>query len=249
MKQFCREIGTTPKILRTDFDHKIMGKDIQNFIYENDGTIESAPPHLQSQNGLCERNWRSILLMVRNWIASAMVPSSFWWHAVKRATKVSNYISFEVDNKLTTPHGLVYGKKVDMRNLFPLFAVAYIYCKTNDNQQSYSIQSTKAILIGRSTITNTLQFYHPPTKSTIDTAMYKLDEDLIAGPVFGLPFDGGLHFNTYCSSNIRTRPPTYSPDSTVYYKTPDCYKPATVITIPMLDDSIYTIQCADGSML
>ena len=44
IKQFCQDIGTVPTILRTDFDHKIMGKEVQNFIKENDGTVESVPP-------------------------------------------------------------------------------------------------------------------------------------------------------------------------------------------------------------
>ena len=205
--------------------------------------------HLQSQNGLCERNWKTILQMARNWISSAMLPSSFWWHALKRATEVSNYIPLKINNTLNTPHGLVCGTKADMRNLFPLFSVAYIDYQNKNNQNSFATQTTKAILIGRSDLTNTLQFYHPPTKSIIDTAMYKIDESLIAGPAFALPFDGGIHFNTYCDSNIRLRPPTYPPDTTVFIAENNQYIPARVITIPMLDDTIYTVQKPDGSLL
>ena len=47
-------MGTTPKYLRTDFDHKLIGRHIQQFIEEHDGIIESAPPNLQNQNGVCE---------------------------------------------------------------------------------------------------------------------------------------------------------------------------------------------------
>ena len=94
-----------------------------------------------------------------------------------------------------------------------------------------------------------LQFYHPPTKSVIDTAMYKLDESLIAGPPFGLPFDGGIHFHTYCASNNRIRPPTYAPEATVFFRKNNRYEQGTAITIPMMDDIIYTIQCSDGTML
>jgi len=132
------------KLIRTDFDHKIIGQQIRQYIQDNGGHIESAPPHVQSQNGLCQRSWRTLLKMSRNWLVSSLLPSSFWYHALKRATEVSNYLLIKISNKLSTPHQLAYGVKADMKNLFPMFAVSYIGYK---NQKLFANQTTRAIAI------------------------------------------------------------------------------------------------------
>jgi len=245
IKSFCADINRTPKLIRTDFDHKIIGKSIQNYIREKGGRIESAPPHLQSQNGLCERNWRSLLKMARNWLTSSLLPSKFWWHALKRATEVSNYVPLRINGRLTTPHQEVFHQKVDMRNIIPMFTVSYIDYK---DQKTFNIQTTKAILIGKSNKSNILEFFHPPTNSIISSTMYKLDESLVAGPTFNLPYDGGFHFNKYCESNVKIRPPTYTPESYVYIKHNERYIKCKVITVPMIENDIYTLQLPNGTM-
>jgi len=114
LKQFIKDIRTYPKILRTYFDSKLIGNKIKNLFIDQKTQIESAIPDEQNQNGLCERNWRTILQMSRSWLASSLLPSEFWWFAIKRATEVSNYIPLKLDGiLLTSPHELVYKKKVD----------------------------------------------------------------------------------------------------------------------------------------
>jgi len=247
IKQLCTDLGRTPNLIRTDFDHKIMGSEIRQYIHEHQGHIESAPPHLQNQNGLCERNWRELLKMARNWLISSLLPSKFWYHALKRATEISNYLPIKINDRITTPHELVYRKKVDMRNLFPMFCVSYVDYK---NQKSFATQTTKAIVIGRSQTSNILEFYHPSTKSIISSALYRFDESITAGPAFGLEYDGGFHFNKYCESNIHIRPPTYQSNEQIFIhnKLNNTYTEVKVITIPTIGSDIYTIQYANGNI-
>ena len=245
IKSFIKDIGTQISILRTDFDAKLIGKQVQDFFLDCKTRLETASPDEQNQNGLCERNWRSILRMARSWLTSALLPSEFWWYAIKRAVEVSNYVPIKIDNKLTTPHEQVYHQKVDLRNLFPLFAVAYPRYK---HKSSLDTQSCRAILVGRSNHTHSLEFYHPTTKRIITTSTYQLDETLIAGPVFNLPYDGGLYFNKYTEYNDITRPPQFTPETTVYIKQQNDYILAEIISIPKLQDSIYTVQYEDGSI-
>ena len=243
LKHFFKDIGCTPKVLRTDFDSKLMGFTIQNFLQNT--ILESSPPHEQHKNGLCEGNWRSIIRMARSWLSSQLLPSEFWWYAIKRATEVSNYIPIKVDNRLTTPHELLYGQKVDLRNIFPIFSVAYPRYITGN---STDIQTCKAILVGRSDKTHTFEFYHPRTKNIITTSKFKLDETLPTGPSFGLPYDGGLFFNRYCETNDHLRPPTFSPETTVFIKSKQNIIQADIISIPKTDDNLYTVQYPDGSI-
>ena len=65
--------------------------------------------------------------MARNWLASAELPSSYWFYAVKRAAEVCNYFPYKLeDDSYTTPFELVHGSKPDLRNLFKLFALVAV---------------------------------------------------------------------------------------------------------------------------
>jgi len=245
IQQFAVDIQRFPKCIRTDFDYKLMGTKIATYAATNHCKIESAPPEHQSQNGVCERNWRTLLKMARSWLASSLLPNKFWFFALKRAAEVSNYLPLKVDNKLTTPHELAYNTKPDLRNIFPLFSVAYI---TQTDDHSYNSQTIRTILVGRSDKSNILQFYHPQTKKTISSARCTLDEALVAGPTFGLPYEGGLYVNKYCDSTNINKAPTYKLKQKVKVNIKNHHYNAYVIAIPAFDDTIYTLQLEDGSI-
>ena len=245
IQQFAVDIQCFPKCIRTDFDYKLMGSKIATYAATNHCKIESAPPEHQSQNGVCERNWRTLLKMARSWLASSLLPNKFWYFALKRAAEVSNYLPMKVDNKLTTPHELAYNVKPDLRNIFPLFSVAYV---TQTDDHSYNNQTIRTILVGRSDKSNILQFYHPQTKKTISSARCTLDEALVAGPTFGLPYEGGLYVNKYCESTNINKAPTYKPQQKVKVNIKNKSYNAYVIAIPAFDDTIYTLQLEDGSI-
>ena len=154
----------------SDCDKKIFSEKITNWLSQNDSSIFSAPEGKQRQNRLCERFWKTVLRMARGWTSSALLPPPFWWWAFKRAVEVSNYIPLKVNNKLTTPHELVYHTKPDLRNLLPMFSVCYLRRYENqDDEKLKNIEnhSIAVILVGRSKISNSPLFYHPHTKKLI----------------------------------------------------------------------------------
>ena len=85
IQTFLRDIGTKPKIIRTDFDKKLIGSNARAILDEANVRIEGAPPKRQHQNGLLERAWQSVVIMARNWLKSALLPSKYWYFALKRA--------------------------------------------------------------------------------------------------------------------------------------------------------------------
>ena len=139
--------------------------------------------------------------MARSWLTTSLLPSNFWFHAVKRAVEVSNYLPVTLKGQTTTPFEFVYHHKPDIRVQISLIGIAYIdhLHPGNTNTTSYSTQTLlQVILTGRSDKTNALEFYRPPTKQIYTSAEYRLDTNLAAGPIFNLHFDGcDLFFNTY----------------------------------------------------
>jgi hypothetical protein len=65
--------------------------------------------------------------MARNWLASAEVPTSFWFYAVKRAAEVCNYFPIILEcGTWTTPFELAHSAKLDLHVLSKLFSVAAV---------------------------------------------------------------------------------------------------------------------------
>lgn len=84
--------------------------------------MEAAPPKRQHQNGLVERKWQSILTMARNWLTAELLPTKYWFFALKRAVEIMNILPTKHEGGIvSTPFEYVHNKKVDYRQLFPIF--------------------------------------------------------------------------------------------------------------------------------
>ena len=94
--------------------------------------------------------------MTRNLLTSSLLPSNYWWLAMKRAVEVSNMLpTFHMKRaNPTTPHELFYGEKPDLRTPVPMFSVAYI---TQPNLSKYHSNAIKCICVGRCSTSNGLK--------------------------------------------------------------------------------------------
>jgi dUTPase len=66
IQQFVLDCGVPPKLIRTDFDHKIMGGPVANFLRCQNIPIQASPPYRQHQNGLVESHWQTVVSMARS---------------------------------------------------------------------------------------------------------------------------------------------------------------------------------------
>ena len=153
---------------------------MQSFMNDKRSIISSVPAGKQRANGICERSWRSLLRMARSWLLSNLMPTKLWFHALKRAAEVSNYLPIKIDNCLTSPFELVYKTKPDLRNLFPLFSVGYIRRSRDATTNRLTFHSTllRCICIGRDDTSKQLEFFHPPSRQLIYSDVYVLDKHL-----------------------------------------------------------------------
>jgi len=76
MNLFIKDIGITPKLMLVDCDFKLIGGQIADIlkipdqptkIESNDTVLSGAPDQRQSQNGIVERVWQTLITMARNW--------------------------------------------------------------------------------------------------------------------------------------------------------------------------------------
>lgn len=180
----------------------------------------------------------------KNWKYRNLLPTNFWWFAFERATEVSNYVPLKVNNIITTPHELAYKVKPNARNLFPMSAIGYIRrCRDAEtDREIFHSQSLCAIAVGRWNKSSQLLFYHPPTKQTLSSDDFILDESLCSGSAFGLKYDCGLYVEKYYNKVETFSPPTYPPSLIFFIKHKNSCIKWKVITIPDRDITLYTLQ-------
>ena len=157
------------------------------------------------------------MTLARAWLASHLLPTKFWYFAVKQAVQVCNYTPIKVKTKWTTAFEQMYQQKPDYRNLMPLFSVAYVKRQrdgTTHRTKAMS-QTLRCICVGNDPKSDGLLFYSPNFKSLIGSADYTLDPIPPSGPTCGIPYDGGVQFDLQCDGDTINRPPAYQLHDTV----------------------------------
>jgi hypothetical protein len=221
VEKFLLVCGPKPEIIRTDFDAKLIRGKVKEIFTQAGIKVEASPPYRQHQNGVVERHWQTIIAMTRNWLTSAHLPSKYWYFAVKRACEILNIMPIKIGGKITTPFEEMYGEKVDYRNLFPMFSLAYIKQMRAEghNKSKWKSQTLKCIAVGKCNDSDSLLFYHPPSKQTLSCANgYTFDTFSPANQHFNEQFDANFTFNTQSDIDTIHRPPAHDTNKTVYYK-------------------------------
>ena len=253
LQKFVNDVQVKPKLIRTDFDKRLMGGAARQYLDEQKIRVEAAPPKRQHQNGLVERRWQSILTMARNWLRNELLPSKFWFFAIKRGCEIMNILPTKhEEGKISTPYENVHNTKVDYRQLFPIFKKAYIKTETaqdGGHKNSYTTQTIKVICVGTCPDSDSLLFYHPTTKRVISAAdAYKFDPTLPSGPQFNLKYDSDFYLTRKSQMPIH-QAPTHELGTTCFVLQNNKYTPATILNIPLDEDNEqYTIQLENGDI-
>ncbi len=255
VQQLIIDCNNKIKMIRTDFDKKLIAGTTRRLLRDKEIQVQASPPYRQHQNGLVERNWQTIVDMARNWLRSAMLPTKYWYFAVKRACEVTNLLPVKDRNdKITTPYEMLFKKKVDYRVLFPMFSTAYIRYMNLDADmykdatinKKWASDSLKCIVVGTCATSDGLLFYHPPSKKTFSCADgYKFDTFAPAGIQFNERYDGTFTFALKSDTATSHIAPTHEKNATVYYhdKETNIYIPSKIITCPIdEEEEFYAIQ-------
>ena len=162
-------------------------------------------------------------------------------------------LPLKINNKLITTFELVYHSKPDLRNLFPLFSVAYVRRSRDSSTNCLTVHSTsiRCICIGRDDVANQLEFYHPPTRQLLYSNDFTLDKNLCSGPVFNLDYDGGLYLNKYTDFEDEDNISPFPPNHPMFVQTsssPDVYTPCKILRIPEKFGDYYTVAYDNGDI-
>ena len=125
-----------------------------------------------------------------------------------------------------------------------------IQIDSNTKRGNFSSLTLRVIAIGKSSKANCLEFYHPPSQQTFHCAVYCLDPILAAGPLFNLPYDGGIFFNTYHNNADLHIKPTFKLHQTVFIpqlNDKNKYISCKILGIPPPSSDLYSVQRYDNN--
>ena len=251
METFFAHIGCVPKRLVSDFDTKLIGGQAREYLNSLLIHVNAAPSNRQDKNGLAERHWQTMVSMARNWLASAELPSSFWFYAVRHAAEVCNYFPMKLeDGSFITPFQLVHHQKPDLRVLFKLFSLAAVRRERvgDVNLGKFDSQSVPMIAVGKCTTSNGLLFYNPKNNTFVSSIDYKLQFNETSGARFGYRYQPGT-FIYRLDESTSIFAPKFPIDSQVLIHTHSPPHVAKVIGIPTYQHpDIYTVVYPDGSI-
>jgi hypothetical protein len=215
--------------------------------------INAAPSSRQDRNRLVERHWQTMLAMACNWLASAELPGTFWYYAIRRVAEVCMYFPYRLeDGSFTTPFELelVHKVKPDLRVLFPMFGLAAVrWERVGDSQlNEFDSQSIYMIALGRCQQSNGLQFYNPSNRTFVSSIDYKFQMHSTIGVHFGYKYQPGIFFYRLDESTTIFKP-QFQLDSEVFIHTHSPPHRAKVVGLPSYDrPDVYTVLFPDGSL-
>ena len=132
-----------------------------------------------------------------------------------------------------------------------MLSVAYIkQTRTEGMQKSkWKGQTLKCILVGSCGDSDSLLFYHPPSKQTLSCSNgYTIDSFSPAGSHFNEDFDANFIFNTQSDLDTIHRPPAHDKNKIVYYQNDhQQFIKCKVVEHPYDEIEPYTLQEIDTS--
>jgi hypothetical protein len=110
------------------------------------------------QNGVAERNNRSIVEAAGAMLEEKSMPKSYWAEAVRTAVYIQNRIGDKV-----SPYEQYFGTKPNLRHLRVFGSIAYVHIP-KEKRKKLDTKAEKCILVGYSDEQKGYKCYNPQTK-------------------------------------------------------------------------------------
>ncbi|KAK2985060.1 hypothetical protein RJ640_022938 [Escallonia rubra] len=157
-----KQSGYQIKAMRSDRGGEFISKEFKAVCVENYIRRQLTIPYSPQQNGVVERNNRSIVNMTRSMLKSKNLPKEFWAEAVDCAVYLSNRSpTRSVWNQ--TPQEAWSGYKPSVSHLKVFGSIAYVHVP-DQQRKKLDDKSEKFISISYSQQSKGYEFYNPVEK-------------------------------------------------------------------------------------
>jgi hypothetical protein len=147
-----------------------------------DVRIETTTPYTPEQNGVAERQNRTLTTLARSLLGSAKLPKYLWGEAIATACYLRNRTPRKGEEK--TPEELFTGTKPSGRHLRVFGCLAYILIPREQRDSKLDNTAYTGIFIGYSPSTKQYRVFDPRTKAIKLATSVRFDEGKRGGEVF-----------------------------------------------------------------
>lgn len=168
-----KESGKRIKCLRTDQGGEFTSSEFNKYCEEFGIKRQLSTPQTPQQNGLAERNNRTVVEATRTMLIQGKVAHTFWREAVSTAIYTMNWVLIK-KGKDKTPYECWTGK-TPVVNYFKVFG-SKCYIKRSEHQGKFEAKCDEGIFIGYSTKSKAFKCYNNRTQRIMESINVRVDE-------------------------------------------------------------------------
>lgn len=158
------ELKTGNKVLRINTDNgtEFCNNSVMEFLEDKGITFQTSVPYTPQQNGLIERDIRTVVEAARTMLIRSGLPARLWAEAVNTAIYVLNR-TINSRDLTKTPYEKWCGVKPNVNNLHKFGQHAIVIYRDNERTK-WDSKGEKQIFVGYTDVHNTYRFYDPETE-------------------------------------------------------------------------------------
>lgn len=143
----------------TDNGAEYVNQTLCNFLKEHGITHSTSSPYIPQQNGLIERDIRTVQESARTMINSSKLPEVLWAEAVNTAVHILNRVPTTMNPK-KTPYEIWFGRKPNIKNLRIFGQRAVVNKPLIYRNGKWDTTGQIMRLVGYTDLLNTYRFYN-----------------------------------------------------------------------------------------
>lgn len=167
------------KIFRSDNGTEYTNKEFQTFLKKRGIVHETSAPYTPEQNGMAERDMRTIVETGRSMMFGKQVSRFLWTEAVKTAVRLLNQtLTKKTGSK--TAFELWTNKKPDFNNLHVFGSITYAHVPST-NRKKWDSKAPKALFVGYHGCSDNFKLYDEQTKKFFYSKNVKFNSEVETG--------------------------------------------------------------------
>ncbi|GJY42053.1 retrovirus-related pol polyprotein from transposon TNT 1-94 [Tanacetum coccineum] len=162
------------RIVRTDKGTKVLNKTLHAYFAKEGIKHEMSTARTPEQNGIVERQNRTLVEAARTMLSATKVPLFFWAKAIATTCFTQNR-SLVIPQHEKTPYHIINGQKPSVK-FFHIFWSLYYIVKDGENLNKMKEKGDACIFVRYSTHSKAYRVYSKRTKVIVETFHVNFDE-------------------------------------------------------------------------
>ncbi|GJU75958.1 retrovirus-related pol polyprotein from transposon TNT 1-94 [Tanacetum coccineum] len=161
-------------IVRTDRGTEFLNKTLHAYFKEEGIEHQTSTPRTPEQNGVVERQNRTLVEAARTMLSASKLPLSFWAEAVATACYTQNR-SIIISTHGKTAYHIINDRKPSIKHLHIFGCICYI-TRDGENLDKMKEKGDPCVMVGYSTQSKGYRVYNKRTRLIVESIHIKFDE-------------------------------------------------------------------------